>query len=49
MFYIRKAILSGANYQLDRCFPEIPDASDGDKFNDLEGPNEFTWPPSRVF
>ena len=42
MFYIRKTILNGANYQLDRCFPEIHDASYMDKFADLVGPDRFT-------
>ena len=27
MFFIRKSILNISNYQLDRCFPEIADAS----------------------
>jgi len=27
MFYIRKTMLNEGNYQLDRCFPEIHDAS----------------------
>jgi len=49
MFYVRKAILSRASYQLDRCFPEIPDASYEDKFADLAGPDEFTRLPSGVF
>ena len=38
MFYIWKIILNGANYQLDRCFPEIHEASYRDKFSDLAGP-----------
>jgi len=42
MFYIRKTILNGGNYQLDRCFPEIHDASYEDKFADLVGPDGFT-------
>ena len=29
MFYIRKTILNGGNYQLDRCFLEIHDTSYG--------------------
>jgi len=49
MFYIQKAILSCSNYQLDRCFPEISNASYGDKFADLAGPDEFTRLPSGVF
>ena len=48
MFYIRKAILSSSNYQLDRCFPEIFDTSHGDKFADLAGPDEFTQLPSET-
>jgi len=42
MFYIWKTILNWANYQLDRCFPEIHDASYGDKFVDLVRSDEFT-------
>jgi len=49
MFYIRKIVLNGANYQLDRCFPEILDASYGDKFADLAGLDRFTRLPSGVF
>ena len=49
MFYIRKTILNGCNYQLDRCSPEIHDASYGDKFADLAGPDGFTQLPSGVF
>ena len=32
--------MNRGNYQLDRCFPEIHDASYGDKFADLVGPDE---------
>ena len=49
MYYIRKAILSSSNYQLDRYFPEISDASYGDKFANFAGPDDFTRLPSRVF
>jgi len=42
MFFFRKTVLNGANYQLDRCFPKIHDASCGDKFSDLAGPDGFT-------
>ena len=49
MFYIRKMILNGDNYQLDRCFPEIHDVSYGDKFADLAGPDDFTRLSSGVF
>ena len=49
MYYVRKAILSSSNYQLDRCFPEIYGASYGDKFADLAGPDDFTWLPSESF
>jgi len=42
MFYIQKTILNVADYQLDRCFPEIHDASYGDKFADLVGLDRFT-------
>jgi len=49
MFYIQKTILNGANYQLNRCFPEIHDASYGDKFADLVGLDGFTRLPSGVF
>jgi len=49
MFYIRKTILNGANYQLNMCFPEVHDASYGDKFADLIGPDGFTRLPSGVF
>ena len=38
MFYIRKTILNGANYHLDRCLPEIHDASYRDKFANLVAP-----------
>jgi len=43
MFYIRN------NYQLDRCFPKIHDASYGDKFANLVGPDGFTWLSSSAF
>jgi len=49
MFFVRKSILNILNYQLDRCFPEIVDASYGDKFADLAGPDDFTRLPSGVF
>jgi len=42
MFFVQKSILNISNYQLDRCFPEIVDASYGDKFADLAGPDDFT-------
>ena len=37
MFFIQKTILSRANYQLDKCFSEIHDASYKEKFADLAG------------
>ena len=49
MFYIRKKILNGENYQLDRCFPEIQDMSYRDKFANLVGPDGFTRLSSGVF
>jgi len=49
MYYVRKSILSSSNYQLDRCFSEISDASYGDKFGDLAGLDDFTRLPSGVF
>ena len=49
MFFILKTILNGGNSQLDRCFPEIHDASYGDKFADLVGPDGFTQLSSGVF
>jgi len=49
MFYVRKSILNILNYHLDRCFPKITDASYGDKFADLAGPDDFTGLPSGVF
>ena len=49
MFYIQKTILNGANYQLDKCFPEIHDTSYGDKFSDFACPNGFTKLPSGIF
>jgi len=49
MFYVRKCILNASNYQLDRYFPEIADASYGDKFSDHVGPDDFTRLPSGVF
>jgi len=49
MFYIRKTILNRDNYQLDMCFPEIHDASYGDKFADLVGPDGFTLLSYGVF
>jgi len=49
MLYIWKMILNGGNYQLDRCFFEIHDASYGDKFADLVGPDGFTRLPSGIF
>jgi len=48
MFFVRKSILNISNYQLDRCFLEIADASYGDKFADLAGPDDFTRLPSGV-
>ena len=38
-----------SNYQLDRCFHEIHDASFGDKFVDLVGPDGFNELSSYVF
>ena len=49
MFFIQKTILNGNNYQLDRCFPEIYDASYGNKFVDLVGPDDFTRLFSGIF
>ena len=49
MFFARNSILNSLNNQLDRCFPEIFDASYGNKFADLAGPDDFTRLPSRVF
>ena len=49
MFYIQKTILIGNNYQLDRCFPEIHDASYGKKFTDLASPDGFIRLSSGVF
>jgi len=49
IFYIQKTILNGGNYQLDRCFPEIHDASYGDKFVHLVGPDGFTQLSSGLF
>ena len=49
MYYVRKAMLSSSNYQLDQCFSKISGASYADKFADLAGPNEFTRLPSGVF
>ena len=49
MFFIRKTILIGNNYQLDKCFPKIHDASYWDKFADLVDPDDFIWLSSSVF
>jgi len=49
MFFIPKTILNGNNYQLDMRFPEIHDASYGDKFTDSETPDGFTRLSSGVF
>ena len=49
MFYIWKTILNGGNYQLDRCFLEIHDASYRDKFADLVSPDGFTQLSSGIF
>jgi len=49
MFYVRKAILSNSSYQVNRCFPKIPDASCGDKFANLAGLKEFIRLPFGVF
>ena len=49
MYYVRKAILSSSNYQLDRCFLEISGASYRDKFADLTGPDDFARLSSGVF
>ena len=32
MFFIKRAIQSGINYQLVQCFPDIQDTSYGDRF-----------------
>jgi len=45
MFFVQKSILNILNYQLDRYFLEIADASYGDKFADLPGPDVFTRLP----
>ena len=49
MFFVRKSILNISNYKLDRCFSEIADASYGDKFADLAGPDDFTRLPLGIF
>ena len=49
MFFVQKSILNISNYQLDHCFPEIADASYGDKFADHAGLDDFTRLPSGVF
>jgi len=49
IFFIRKTILNGNDYQLDRCFPEIHDASYRDRFADSETPDGFTRLSSGVF
>ena len=49
MLCIRKTILNGSNYQLDKYLPEIHDASYGDKFANLVGPDGFTRLSSGVF
>ena len=49
MYFVRKIILNGNNYQLDRCFPEIHDASYGDQFADSETPDGFTRLSSGIF
>ena len=49
MFFIRRTILSGSNYQVVRCFPDIPDASYGDKFLEFVGLDGFTTLSSRIF
>jgi len=49
MYYIRKAILSSSNYQLDRCFPDISGAFYGDKFADLAGLDDFKRLPFGIF
>ena len=49
MYFVRKTILNGNNYQLDRCFPKICDASYGDQFADSETPDGFTRLSSGIF
>jgi len=49
MYFVRKTILNGNNYQLDRCFPEIHDASYEDQFADSKTLDGFTWLSSGVF
>ena len=49
MFSIRTTILSGTNYQLAMCFPEIHDASYGDRFLDFAGSDGFTTLSSGIF
>ena len=49
MYFVRKTILNGNNYQLDRCFPEIHVASYGDRFADSKTPDGFTRLSSGVF
>ena len=49
MFFIQKTIQSGSNYQHARCFPEIYDASYGERFLDFAGPYRFTTLSSEIF
>ena len=49
MYYVRKCILSASNYQLNRCFPEIPGASFGELFTDSAGQDDFTRLSTGIF
>ena len=49
MLKIRQILQSGMNYQLVRCFPDIPRTSYGEQFFDKPGANGFTLLSSGVF
>ena len=49
MFFIRRIIQKGMNYQLAWCFPEIHEASYGDRFLDFAGSNGSTILSTGVF
>ena len=42
IYYVRKCLSDPANYQLNRCLLQIPDASFGDLLVDSVGPDDFT-------
>jgi len=49
IYYVRKCLSDATNYQLNRCFPEIPGASFGEQFTDSAGRDDFTQLSAGIF